>query len=136
MKTDQNQQDYLSIVTNKVCARIKLDDIEMIEQAGRKICIFTKDEEFMCYDRLETLAPVLVNRSFYRAKKGLVVNFARVVRLQAQEITFDSGRIYCIGRNNYVKTKSAFKNYLLGYPPFVNDGLAFNVADDKDDFIA
>ena len=137
MASKKNKKpDTLTIVTNKICARVKVDDIELIEQAGRKLSIFTDQEEFVCYDRLEALAPVLVNKAFFRAKKGLVLNFSRVVRLQDQEVFFDSGRVYCLGRNNYIKTKNAFKSYLLGYPPFVNNGFAIGVADDKKDYSA
>lgn len=127
--------DFISIITNKICARIRVEDIELIEQEGRKIHILTANEEFVCYDKVEALVPVLVGRSFYRAKRGLIVNFNAVSRLKDQEIFFESGRSYALGRNNYIKTRKAFKNYLLGYPPFVNRRIDFSQAAEKNEKI-
>lgn len=124
--------EYVSIITNKICTRVRIDDIEMIEREGRRIHILTGQDEFICYEKIETLAPLLVNRAFFRAKSGLIVNFRLVNRLADQEIVFMSGRTCVIGRNNYIKTRAAYKRYLLGYPPFVDEFSCAQVAEKQD----
>ena len=127
--------DYISVITNKVCARVRIEDIETIEQEGRRMHIFTMFEEFVCYESIERLAPLLVGRTFYRAKKGLVFNFKKVARIENGEIIMESGRVYALGRNNLIKTRKAYKNYLLGYPPFSTDRSTYMVSENFEKII-
>lgn len=116
MKGDN--REMLSLISKKMCAQIKIDEIESIERKGRMLHICTTDMEYICAERIENMAPHLVGKTFYRAMVGLIINFARVVKIENDELWFESGRRYGMGKNNMAKTRSAYKNYLLRYPPF------------------
>ena len=110
----------ICIVGASKCSRIKVEDIEMVEKDGRKVNIYTADDVYEVYDKINVIAEKLVERGFYRALKSVIINFDKVKEIDTSFITFESGRGYVIGRNNLIKTKKAFRRYLMSYPPFMN----------------
>lgn len=63
--------------------------------------------------------PIISGKSFYRVMKKLVVNFDNIQNMGKSTMNFVSGITYGIGRNNFLKARRAYKNYLYGYPPFL-----------------
>ncbi|HHW94452.1 MAG TPA: LytTR family transcriptional regulator [Mogibacterium sp.] len=116
----RERPEYISIVTGSKCAKIKIEDIEIIEQEGRKIHIVTADKDYSLYATMNSIAVHLEGRSFYRAMKGLIVNFNHVKDIEGFYVNFFSGQCVTMGRNNIAKTKMAFKQYLKQYPPFTS----------------
>lgn len=112
--------EYISIVSASRCAKIKIDDIEIIEQEGRKIHIVTAERDYAYYERMNSVALMLVGRSFYRVMKGLIINFDQVREVKGYYVSFYSGQIVTMGKNSMSKTKQAYKRYLLKYPPFTD----------------
>lgn len=117
------QQEYpatecISIMSNTRYARVPIKDIELIEQESRRLHIITGDDEYICYERIERLSRLLGEGNFYKAMKSIIVNFDRVKEVTGQEVVFVSGRKLCMGKNNLMKLRKAFKYYLLQYPPF------------------
>lgn len=106
------------IVSGNTFARIKFEDIEMIEQIGRKVKLCTHTGEYLFYDKIDDVAAVLIGSTFYRAMKSVIVNFEKMVNLRDGILLFESGRKYAMGRNNYLLLKRNFKKYLMKYPPF------------------
>lgn len=110
--------EYISIINNTQVAKIPVEDIEVVEQAGRKLHVYTANKEYICYEQINNLAEALVERGFYRVMKSMIVNFDQIVEIKDGDVTFRSGKQIWIGRNNYYSLKKAFKNYVMKYPPF------------------
>ena len=125
--------EYISIISASRCGRIRIDDIEVIEQEGRKLHIVTPDRDYAFYARMHELIPALVGRAFYRPIKGLIINFDHVKDISGNSITFYSGQCVTLGKNSITKTRTTYKRYLLSYPPYSlwdrTDHLASSVAE-------
>lgn len=109
---------FISIITKSKVARMPVSEIESVEQCGRKLHIYSSYGEYESYDRIDNIAPMLVEMGFYRPMKSMIINFDKVIQMSDGEIIFDSGRSICMGRNNYSGTRSAFRSYVMQYPPF------------------
>lgn len=116
----RERPEFLSIITASKCAKIRIEDIEIIEQDGRKIHIVTADRDYSLYSTMNSIAIYLEGRSFYRAMKGLIVNFDHVKDINGFFVNFYSGQCVTMGRNNIGKAKMAFRQYLKQYPPFTS----------------
>ena len=95
--------EFISVISSNHCARIRINDIEMIEQDGRRIHIVTAEKDYSFYGSLNSIAVSLADRAFFRVLKGL---------------NFNSGQSLTLGRNSISKTRAAFKRYLMKYPPY------------------
>ena len=115
---DDNYPEYLSVISSQKCGRIKIDDIEVIEQEGRKIHIVTAERDYAIYESISGIIPVLVGRAFYRPIKGLIINFDHVKDITGNTIYFHSGQSISMGKNSISKTRTSYKKYLLNYPPY------------------
>ena len=110
--------EYISVISSNKCAKIKIEDIEVIEQEGRKVHVITAAKDYSFYGCLNTLANSLAERAFYRPIKGLIINFDHMKDISGSTITFNSGQCVSMGKNSISKTRSAFKKYLMNYPPY------------------
>ena len=54
--------EYISVISANKCAKIKIDDIEVIEQEGRKVHVITAAKDFSFYGGLNTIANSLAER--------------------------------------------------------------------------
>ena len=110
--------DYISIIGANQCARIRINDIEMIEQEGRRLHIITAEKDYSFYGSLNSIASALADRAFYRIMKSIIINFDHVRDISGISINFNSGQSINLGRNSLNKTRRAYKRYLLKYPPY------------------
>ena len=117
-ETYEGLPEYISIISASQCARIKIDDIEIIEQEGRKIHIVTAERDYAVYESINTIIMSLGNRAFYRPMKGLIINLDHVKDITGYYVNFYSGQSVTMGRNSIGKTRQAYKRYLLRYPPY------------------
>ena len=113
-----NYPEFISVISASQCARIRIDDIEVIEQEGRKLHVITPDREYSFYENLKDLIPTLAGRAFYRPIRGLIINFDHVKDITGTTICFHSGQCVTMGKNSITRTRSAYKKYLLRYPPY------------------
>lgn len=110
--------EFISIISSNQCARIKIDDIEMIEQEGRRLHIVTAEKDYSFYGALNSIAVALADRAFYRVLKSVIINFDHVRDISGISINFNSGQSMTLGRNSISKTKRAYKRYLMRFPPY------------------
>ena len=110
--------EYISVISSAHCGRIRIDDIEVIEQEGRKLHIVTAEKDYAFYQRAADLIPALASRAFYRPVKGLFINFDQVKDITGPNISFYSGQVVTLGRNSISRTRTAYKRYLMKYPPY------------------
>ena len=110
--------EYISVISGRKCAKIKIDDIELVEQNSRKLHVITPGRDYEFYGTLNTIAEVLCERAFYRPMKTMIINLDQVSDISGYNINFYSGRTLTIGKNALADIKKAFKKYLLRYPPY------------------
>ena len=109
----------ISIITSRQCARISIEDIEMVEQVGRVVHIVTADKDYSVYEYIDTIASYLEGRGFYRALNSIIINFDHVKDMEDFYIYFRSGQCATMGRNAFNKTRSAYRKYLQEYPRYM-----------------
>ncbi|MBK5253977.1 MAG: LytTR family transcriptional regulator DNA-binding domain-containing protein [Peptostreptococcaceae bacterium] len=114
---NSKKEKRISVINSKTCIQINVSDIEMIEQVGRRVHVVTDSREDYYYGKIKNLEDAL-DEKFYHVLNGCIVNFNKVIKMESQLIYLESGLVYEIGRNNFIKTKQAFKDYLHRFPPF------------------
>ena len=110
--------DYISVISASECAKIRISDIELIEQDGRRIHVVTAERDYSFYGSINSIAVSLADRAFYRILKSMIVNFDHVKDITGISINFNSGQSATVGRNTIIKTRKAYKRYLMRYPPY------------------
>ena len=110
--------EYISVISANSCARIKIDDIEIIEQDGRKVHVITEKRDYTFYGVLNSIAESLAERAFFRPIKRIIINLDHVCDINSYAVNFRSGQSVALGRNALQSTKRAYKRYLLRYPPY------------------
>ena len=110
--------EYISIISPNNYARVKIEDIETVEQDGRKIYLNTTDKKYMFYGTINTLAEHLAERAFFRPLKSIIINLDHVREINGYSVIFSSGSTVVLGKNAMQETKRAFKRYLKRYPPY------------------
>ena len=110
--------EFISVISSNQCARIKINDIEMIEQDGRRLHIVSAERDYSFYGSLNSIAVSLADRAFFRVLKGVIVNFDHVKDISGISVNFNSGQSMTLGRNSISKTRKAYKRYLMKYPPY------------------
>ena len=108
--------EYISVISTNKCA--KIDDIEVIEQEGRKVHVITAAKDYSFYGGLNAIAASLAERAFYRPIKRLIINLDHISDISSYSINFASGQSVALGKNALLSTKRAYKRYLLRYPPY------------------
>lgn len=115
---DNGLPEYISVISASKCARIRIDDIEVIEQEGRRLHVITADREYSFYENIKELIMTLSGRAFYRPVRGLIINFDHVREISGNCISFHSGQCVTMGKNSITRTRAAYKKYLMRYPPY------------------
>ncbi len=110
--------EYISVISASSCAKIRIDDIEIIEQDGRKLHVVTPSKDFTFYGGMNTIAESLNERAFYRPIKRMIINLDHIRDISGYYVNFNSGQSVAMGRNALANTKKAYKRYLLKYPPY------------------
>ena len=110
--------EYISVISTNRCAKIKIDDIEVIEQEGRKVHVITAAKDYSFYGGLNTIASSLAERAFYRPIKRLIINLDHVSDINSSSVNYQSGQSVALGKNALLCTQRAYKRYLLRYPPY------------------
>ena len=110
--------EFISVISSSKCAKIRIDDVEVIEQDGRKIHVITAARDYTFYGSINTIAKSLAERAFYRPIKRLVINLDHVSDINSYGVSFSSGQSIALGKNALLSTRRAYKKYLLRYPPY------------------
>jgi len=110
--------EYISVISSNNCAKIRIDDIEVLEQDGRKVHVITAAKDYTFYGGLNTIAESLAERAFYRPLKSMIINLDHVSSISSFAVNFISGQSVSLGKNALLGTRRAYKRYLLRYPPY------------------
>ena len=110
--------EYISVISANKCAKIRIDDIEVIEQDGRKVHVITAAKDYSFYGGINTIAGSLAERAFYRPIKRLIINLDHISDISSYSVNFNSGQSVALGKNALLSTRRAYKKYLMRYPPY------------------
>lgn len=110
--------EYISVISANSYAKIRIDDIEVLEQNGKKIRVITADKSYIFYGTINIIAESLAERAFFRPLKRMIINLDHVRDISGFSINFNSGQSVSLGKNALLSTKRAYKRYLLRYPPY------------------
>lgn len=113
-----NKPEYISVISGSNCAKIRIDDIEAIEQEGRKLHVVTAAGDYCFFENISNVIMSIADRAFFRPMKSLIINFDHVKDISGVQVNFYSGQSVTMGKNSIAKTRKAFKRYLLRYPPY------------------
>ena len=102
---------YVPIISGKETAKVNLDDIVLIEREGRKLHVVTERREYRYYEKIDIVEQYLDER-FYPCLKSCYVNLEHIAYMEEQEIHFDNGYAFFLGRSNFIKTKQKYKSFL------------------------
>lgn len=122
MRSEQNwkMDTVISIITGSRISRVRVDEIEAVEQDGRKLHVVTSTDDYACYATIDNLRePLLGVGCFYQPMRKLIINLDKVTDIRENEIHFISGASLIMGRNKAAEMKKRFKEYLMGYPSTV-----------------
>ena len=72
--------EYISVISTNSYAKIRIDDIEVLEQSGRKIRVRTANKEYTFYGVMNTIAESLAERAFFRPLKRMIINLGILLR--------------------------------------------------------
>ncbi|MDO4395708.1 MAG: LytTR family DNA-binding domain-containing protein [Clostridia bacterium] len=101
----------ISIKNQQVVANVSVDTVLFIEKDGRKLKVVTDAREYSYYEKMSNIEHLLDN-TFFLCRKGCYINLDKVVLMEDQHIVFENGNVYWLGRDNFIKTKKAFVNFL------------------------
>ena len=110
--------EYISVISSSNCAKIRIDDIEVLEQDGRRVHVITAARDYTFYGALNTIAESLAERAFFRPIKRMIINLDHVNNITGYSVCFNSGQSVTLGKNAMLSLKRAYKRYLLRYPPY------------------
>ena len=119
----------ISIITARQCARINIDEIEMIEQVGRVLHLITANKDYAIYENIKNIYPALRGRCFFRPLNSMVINFDRVRDMEDSYVFFESGQCTTMGRNAFGKTRAAYRKYLEETPEYMYTRDSMKVAE-------
>ena len=117
-KKDRPLPEYISVISASNCAKIRIDEIEVIEQDGRKLHVVTSGKDYSFYGGMNTIAETLAERAFFRPIKKMIINLDHIRDISGFYVNFNSGQSIAMGRNALANTNKAYKRYLLRYPPY------------------
>ena len=119
----------ISIITPKHCARINIDEIEMLEQVGRVLHLITANRDYAIYENINNISSALDGRNFYRPLNSLIINFDRVRDMEEDYIYFESGQCTTMGKNAFGRRRAEFRKYLEETPEYMYMGDSLKVAE-------
>ena len=62
--------EYISVISTNSYAKIRIDDIEVLEQDGKRVRVITASRSYSFYGMLNTIAESLAERPFSDRSKG------------------------------------------------------------------
>lgn len=105
-------KEFLLISCRNIIAKVPIDQIYFIERNGRKLNVVTCNDEYSYYEKICNVEGLL-NSDFFMCRQGFIINMSKVIKMEKGCITFDNEKTYWLGRDNFVRTKKVFKNYLF-----------------------
>lgn len=112
MREETRRRPYIAVKNRTLITKVLLDEILYIQRDGRKLDMATDAGIFSWYETVQRIEPVLDDR-FYRSMTGCYVNLERIKTMGGDCcIQFENGAKLYLGRDNYIRTKQRFFQFL------------------------
>lgn len=105
------KDNYITVAVHGCVRKVTLDEIVYLARDGRKLRLMTDMGEIEFYEKLENVLHVLDER-FYPCLKGCYVNLEKISCMDEQQMFFENGASYALGRENFVRTKQKYYHFL------------------------
>lgn len=104
-------RSYITVAARGSVRKVLVDRIVYLAREGRKLRVVTDDGEYSFYEKLENIVHLLDER-FYPCLKGCYVNLEKISHMKDQQMFFENGASYGLGRENFIRTKQRYYYYL------------------------
>ena len=102
---------YIPIINRSEASKVFVDSVLMIEQELRKIIIYTDDDRYSRYGKIDELSIYLDDR-FFKCHQSYFINLDKVVKMREQTIYFENGVQIMLGREKFHAAKQRFSFYM------------------------
>ncbi len=106
------EKGYLPVIQKCASGKIPIDDILCVKQNLKNIKVVTHRGTLSLKGKISDIHPYL-NDDFFQCHSYLVVNLTKIVEMSNNTIFFISKRKISLGRDNFIKTRKAYNQYLI-----------------------
>lgn len=112
MKESDDLKEFISVIKRAEAAKVYINDIIYIESEARRIHIYTADDKYSIYRKMDEIAEKLP-ADFYRCHKSCIINLSKVKNMKERLIYFECGTALSVCAEKYTKAVQAYKGYLI-----------------------
>ena len=105
-------KSYIPIIRRDETCKVFIENILMIEQDLRKTVIYTEEDKYWRYGKMDELSKYLDDR-FFKCHHSCIINMDKVVKMREQTIFFENGFKITIGREKFQCAKQNFARYMI-----------------------
>ena len=103
---------FVPIIKKGETCKVFLDSIMLIEQDLRKTFIYTEDDTYWVYAKVDEFAQYL-DENFLRCHHSCIINLNKVVKMKEQTVFFENGFKLTMGRDKFQCARQHFARYML-----------------------
>ena len=110
----KNQKNYRFIILKNKGMEIKInyDDILYIEAFNKNSIIHLKEHKLIQAKSLSEIEKSLSKNNFIRTHRSFIVNLKYIKMTNKSQIYLDNGEIIKLSRNNFIKLKNMYNEFL------------------------
>lgn len=112
-KNQEGRRKILTITHKSRKMRIRFRDIVYMESRGHRVTVYTSNDEFSCYEKLEDIQKRL-DSTFIFCHKSFLVNMEEISRIEKDKIILLDGRSIPVSKKRYEAIRTSFFHYLGG----------------------
>lgn len=102
---------YVPIVKRGEICKVFLESIMLIEQDLRKTRIYTEDDTYWIYRKIDELVKYL-DQNFLKCHQSCIINLDKVIKMKDQTIYFENGYKISMGREKFHFAKQHFARHI------------------------
>ena len=107
----QRRTQILSVQYKGEISVIPISSIRYIESAAHKISIYTENDLYTCYEKLDSIVSQLPP-NFVQCHKSYVVNMDKIQRMSKDCITLSDGQNVAVSKSRYTAAKEQYFSYI------------------------
>ena len=103
---------FVPIIKKGETCKVFLDSIMLIEQDLRKTLIYTEEDTYCVYAKIDEFVQYL-DDNFLRCHHSCIINLDKVIKMKEQTVYFESGFKITMGRDKFQSARQHFARYML-----------------------
>lgn len=104
---------YIELLTNRKKKKILLYKIKYIESQNRYCFIYTEDNKYKVYLRLEQLEKMLIQDNFLRCHRSYIINLDYISDINNSDFVLNDGTLIPLKRDHKKVFKTYYEDYLF-----------------------